>query len=183
MKAVIQISVSIITQEGEQKIPTEGTTQELINRILALEKEVEELKQSRATTGTMGLSQVFGGGDATDWDSGLVVSAVQQNPSVPGTFANQISSINNNAVFAGRANKSTGFMSAEGFDISKKTIYQGALVVNARSYPGTSIALENDRAGITFHNPGRNACLLYLEGDGLKFTNGTYTWTVNMTSV
>lgn len=183
MKAVIQISVSITTPDGEQKIPTEGVTRELINRILALEKEVEELKQSRATTETMGLSQVFGGGGVTDWDSGLVVSAVQQNPSVPGTFANQIASINNNAVFSGRGNKATGFVSGEGFDISKQTIYHGAISVNAQTYPGTNLSLENDRAGITFHNAGRNACLLYLEGDGLKFTNGMYTWTVNMTSV
>ena len=83
------MSVSITTPDGEQKIPTGGATQELINRILALEKEVEELKRSRATSKTMGLSQVYGGSNVTDWDSGLVMSAIHQNPSVTGTFANE----------------------------------------------------------------------------------------------
>lgn len=183
MKAVIQISVSITTPDGEQKIPTEGATQELINRILALEKEVEELKQSRATTGTMGLSQVYGGSNVTDWDSGLVMSAIHQNPSIRGTFANEIGKINDGAVFHGIQNPSTGFTSKEGFNIGERTVYHGAITINARTYPGQNLSLEEDRAGITFHNPGRSAGLLYLENGGLRFLIGNSIYGMDMTLI
>ena len=113
---------------------------------------MEELKRSRATTKTAGLSQVCSGSDVTSWDSGLVVSAVQQNPSLPGTFANKIDSINNGAVFHGKSNFATGFISGEGFNIAEHTVYNGAISVNARTYPGQNLSLEEDRAGITFQD-------------------------------
>ena len=75
-----------------------GTSLEVLSRIAVLEKEISDLKQTIATPDTYGLSKITDATDVTE-NNGLVLGAVQNNASVPGTLANKIQSISESRKF------------------------------------------------------------------------------------
>ena len=75
-----------------------GTSLEALSRIAVLEKELSDLKQTIATPDTYGLSKITDATDVTE-NNGLVLGAVQNNASVPGTLANKIQSISESMKF------------------------------------------------------------------------------------
>lgn len=96
------MGVSTMTSEGELEVPTRGGTgKSEITRLEALIEEnkqlaqqnrqmIEEIKATHATQDTYGLSRVTRSGDITLVDGGMAMSAVENNPSIDGTLANQI---------------------------------------------------------------------------------------------
>lgn len=91
-----------MTSEGELEVPTRGgldkseiaRLESLIeeNKQLAQQnrKMIEEIKETHATQDTYGLSRVTRRGDITFVDGGMAMSAVENNPSIEGTLANNI---------------------------------------------------------------------------------------------
>ena len=87
------MSISYMTNNGPVQVPTlsgGGVNLNILNRISVLESEVAALKRGKATDQEYGLAKISGSQDITETDSGLVLGAVQNNPSVEGTLANRI---------------------------------------------------------------------------------------------
>lgn len=84
-----------------------GITQKLLDRIQALEDELqsvkyelalsgidlEALKASRATPSAYGLAKISESTSVTETSAGLVLSAKEKNPAVPGSMARKMSTL------------------------------------------------------------------------------------------
>ncbi len=81
----------LMTPSGEIPIPSGGgVNTDILKRITDMESELQLLKQSIATETDYGLAKITESSTVTEKDAGLVLSAIEKNPAVDGTLANQI---------------------------------------------------------------------------------------------
>lgn len=84
------MSISIMTKDGLANIPTlSGGGHGILERISGLEHKVAQIENTNATTDTYGLAKISAATDVTRNDSGLVMGARENNPSLDGTIANR----------------------------------------------------------------------------------------------
>lgn len=88
------MSLSTMTPEGEEQVPTQGgaVSLETLARITVLEQELAELKSTIASDSAYGLAKVTNATDVTQ-ESGIALSAMQNNASVEGTLRNEIQTL------------------------------------------------------------------------------------------
>lgn len=86
------MSISIMAKNGPLLVPNQsgGVNLDVLTRLSSLEREVEAIKNLKATENGYGLAMISNAKDVTEVNSGLVMSAVQNNPSVSGTIASKI---------------------------------------------------------------------------------------------
>lgn len=91
------MSISFMTASGPIKVPVDvgGVNLDLLNKLSNIENQIDDLKK-HATTQEFGLSKISSATDVTEQDSGLVLSAVQNNPTVDGSIRNELEKIKQN---------------------------------------------------------------------------------------
>lgn len=72
-----------------------GTSHSVLERISELEREVQILKEQKAGPETYGLARISRSETVTEDDSGLVLSAAENNAGIEGSLAYRIEKINN----------------------------------------------------------------------------------------
>lgn len=67
-----------------------GVNLELLTRIDALERAVEQIRSQKASENAFGIAKLTNAQDVTDANSGLALSAMQNNAGIEGTIANRL---------------------------------------------------------------------------------------------